>query len=57
MLILEQIQKFSSTVVSDVQNAFKKVNTPNKEVKDQKTEWLNKQITELSGYKKKRIGI
>ena len=55
MLILEQIQKFSSTVVSDVQNAFKKVNTPNKEVKDQKTEWLNKQITELSGYKKKGL--
>ena len=55
MLILEQIQKFSSTVVSDVQNAFKKVNTPNKDVKDQKTEWLNKQITELSTYKKKGL--
>ena len=55
MLILEQIQKFSSTVVSDVQNAFKKVNTPNKDVKDQKTEWLNKQISELSSYKKKGL--
>ena len=55
ILIIEQIQKFSNSVVSDVQKTFDNVNKPVSEVKDQKIEWLNKQISGLSTYKKKGL--
>lgn len=55
ILIIEQIQKFSNSVVSDVQKTFDNVNKPVSEVKDQKIEWLNKQVSGLSTYKKKGL--
>ena len=55
ILIIEQIQKFSNSVVSDVQKTFDNVNKPVSEVKDQKIEWLNKQVSGLSIYKKKGL--
>lgn len=55
ILIIEQIQKFSNSVVSDIQKTFDNVNKPVSEVKDQKIEWLNKQISGLNVYKKKGL--
>ena len=55
ILIIEQIQKFSNSLISDVEKTFEKANKPTTEVKDQKIDWLNKQVNELSGYKKKGL--
>ena len=55
-MIMEQVQKFSSNFFSDVEKAFDKVNKPTV-VKDQKIDWLNKQISELNEYKKKGIEL
>ena len=56
IMIMEQVQKFSSNFFSDVEKAFDKVNKPTV-VKDQKIDWLNKQISELNEYKKKGIEL
>ena len=42
-------------MISDVEKTFEKANKPTTEVKDQKIDWLNKQVNELSGYKKKGL--
>ena len=38
-----------------MEKTFEKANKPTTEVKDQKIDWLNKQVNELSGYKKKGL--
>ena len=49
----ETINKYSENLSENIQNIFDEVNKPTPNVKDQKIEWLNKQVNELSEYKKK----
>ena len=51
----EFINKFVVGAQGDVQNVFNNINTPTSNVKDQKIEWLNKQVNELTQYKNKLI--
>ena len=51
----ETINKYSENLSENIQNIFNEVNKPVPNVKDQKIEWLNKQVNELSEYKKKGI--
>jgi chromosome segregation ATPase len=55
LLILEQIQRFATTLPNEIQKVFDHANKPKIEVKDQKIEWLNKQIQELNVYKNKGL--
>ena len=49
----ETINKYSENLSENIQNIFDEVNKPTPNVKDQKIDWLNKQVNELSEYKKK----
>ena len=51
----ETINKYSENLSENIQNIFDEVNKPTPNVKDQKIEWLNKQVNELSEYKKKGL--
>ena len=49
------IKKYSENLSENIQNIFNEANKPVQNVKDQKIDWLNKQVNELSEYKKKGI--
>ena len=49
----ELINKYSENLSENIQKIFNEVNKPVSNVKEQKIEWLKKQIEELSEYKKK----
>jgi len=51
----ELINKYSENLSDNIQNIFNEVNKPVPNVKEQKIEWLNKQVNELGEYKKKGI--
>jgi len=51
----ELINKYSENLSDNIQNIFNEVNKPEPNVKEQKIEWLNKQVNELGEYKKKGI--
>ena len=51
----ELIQKYSENLSDDISKIFNEANKPNANVKEQKIDWLNKQVDELSEYKKKGI--
>ena len=51
----ELINKYSENLSENIQKIFNEVNKPVSNVKEQKIEWLKKQIEELSEYKKKGI--
>ncbi len=53
--ITEIINKCSENLSDNIQKIFNEVNKPVSNVKEQKIEWLKKQIDELSEYKKKGI--
>ena len=55
LLMLEQIQRFAGSLPGEIQKVFDKANKPKIEVKDQKIDWLNKQVNELSVYKNKGL--
>jgi serine/threonine protein kinase len=55
LLILEQIQRFAGSLPGEIQKVFDKANKPKIEVKDQKIDWLNKQVNELSVYKNRGL--
>ena len=54
-LINEQIKNFSENLLQSEKTTFENVNKSNSSVKDQKIEWLNKQVSELSSFKNKNI--
>ena len=49
------INKYSENLSENIEKIFNEVNKPAANVKEQKIEWLNKQVDELSEYKKKGI--
>ena len=49
----ELIQKYSENLSDDITKIFNEANKPISNVKEQKIDWLNKQVDELSEYKKK----
>ena len=49
----ELINKYSENLSENIEKIFNEVNKPQSNVKEQKIEWLNKQVDELSEYKKK----
>ena len=51
----ELIKKYSENLSENIEKIFNEVNKPTLNVKEQKIEWLNKQVDELSDYKKKGI--
>ena len=51
----ELINKYSENLSDNIEKIFNEVNKPKSNVKEQKIEWLNKQVDELSEYKKKGI--
>ena len=51
----ELIQKYSENLSSNIEKIFSEVNKQAPNVKEQKIDWLNKQIVELTEYKKKGI--
>ena len=51
----EMIKKYSENLSDNIEKIFNEVNKPSSNVKEQKIEWLNKQVNELSDYKKKGI--
>ena len=53
--VTEIINKCSENLSDNIQKIFNEVNKPVSNVKEQKIEWLKKQIDELSEYKKKGI--
>ena len=48
----ELIQKYSENLSDDITKIFNEANKPISNVKEQKIDWLNKQVDELSEYKK-----
>ena len=52
----EFLTQFVGGAQADIQNVFNNVNTPtSSDIRDQKIEWLNKQVNELTEYKNKII--
>ena len=51
----ELINKYSENLSDNIEKILNEVNKPKSNVKEQKIEWLNKQVDELSEYKKKGI--
>ena len=51
----ELINKYSENLSERIETLFKEANKPTSNVKEQKIEWLKKQVEELSEYKKKGI--
>ena len=51
----ELINKYSENLSDNIEKIFNEVNKPKSNVKEQKIEWLNEQVDELSEYKKKGI--
>ena len=51
----ELIQKYSANLSENISKIFEEANKPTANVKEQKIDWLNKQVEELSEYKKKGI--
>ena len=51
----ELIQKYSENLSNNIEKIFSEVNKQPPNVKEQKIDWLNKQIVELTEYKKKGI--
>ena len=49
------INKYSENLSGNIEKIFNEVNKPAANVREQKIEWLNKQVDELSEYKKKGI--
>ena len=50
----ELIQKYSANLSENISKIFEEANKPTANVKEQKIDWLNKQVEELSEYKKER---
>ena len=51
----ELISKYSNNLSENISKIFDEANKPTANVKEQKIDWLNKQVEELSEYKKKGI--
>ena len=51
----ELIQKYTENLSDNISKIFDEANKPVSNVKEQKIDWLNKQVDELSEYKKKGI--
>ena len=51
----ELLKKYSDNLSDDISKLFNEANKPISNVKEQKIDWLNKQVDELSEYKKKGI--
>ena len=51
----ELLKKYSDNLSDDISKLFNEANKPTSNVKEQKIDWLNKQVDELSEYKKKGI--
>jgi len=51
----ELISKYSNNLSENISKIFDEANKPTSNVKEQKIDWLNKQVEELSEYKKKGI--
>ena len=51
----EEINKYSENMSQNIEKIFNEANKPAPNVKEQKIEWLNKQINELTEYRKKGI--
>ena len=51
----ELIQKYTENMSDNIGKIFDEANKPVSNVKEQKIDWLNKQVNELSEYKKKGI--
>ena len=51
----EFLNNFVGSVKGDVQNVFNNINTPTSNIEDNKIDWLNKQVNELTEYKNKII--
>ena len=51
----ELIQKYSANLSENISKIFEEANKPTANVKEQKIDWLNKQVDELTEYKKKGI--
>ena len=51
----ELLKKYSDNLSDDISKLFNEANKPISNVKEQKIDWLNKQVDELNEYKKKGI--
>ena len=51
----ELLKKYSDNLSDDISKLFNEANKPTSNVKEQKIDWLNKQVDELNEYKKKGI--
>ena len=51
----ELIKKYSANLSENISKIFEEANKPTANVKEQKIDWLNKQVDELTEYKKKGI--